>query len=196
MMRMNYLLLFTLLIAFMPPILASEDPVQSLSPEELKRYQFRHAPEKTQVIVRELNVGQQFILSSERREFNKLLYRRLGIREVFGDKRDLSILQQVIDRKVLTSDQVREWQSMGIIFGDILVVEHGLHWVSYEDDLGISKALRWRHTDNYVFPVTMFSKRVQYKEQVNANKIYEKISADVMKFKQLPAPVAATGQSR
>ena len=192
MMRMNYLLLFTLLIAFMPPILASEDPVQSLSPEELKSYQFRHAPEKTQVIVRELNVGQQFILSSERREFNKLLYRRLGIREAFGDKRDLSILQQVIDRKVLTSDQVREWQSMGIIFGDILVAEHGLHWVSYEDDLGISKALRWRHTDNYVFPVTMFSKRVQYKEQVNANKIYEKISADVMKFKQLPAPVAAT----
>lgn len=193
--HMNYLLLFTLII-IAPQSLASEDPVQSLTPEELERYQFRNAPEKTEAVVSELNVGQQFILSNQRREFNNLLYRRLGIREAFGDRRDLSILQQLIDRKVLTSGQVREWQSMGIIFGDILAEEHGLSWVSYEDDRGVSKALRWRNTDNYVFPVTVFSKRVQYKEPVNAHKLYEKISAEVLRFKQLPAPVAAIRQSR
>ena len=83
----------------------------------------------------------------------------------------------------MATADVRQWQSMGIVFGDVLAKEFGLHWVSYEDDLGTSKALRWRATENYVFPVTMFSKRVQFREKIDVNGVYEKIAEDIERFK-------------
>ena len=62
--------------------------------------------------------------------------------------------------------------AVGIVFGDILVNEFGLHWVSYEDDIGTSKALRWRETENYVFPVTLFSKRVGFNEKIDVVSVF------------------------
>ena len=63
--------------------------------------------------------------------------------------------------------------------------EFGLHWVSYEDELGSSKALRWRKTDNFIFPVTVFSKRIQFKEKIDVAAIYEDIETEVQRFKRL-----------
>lgn len=48
---------------------------------------------------------------------------------------------------------------MGIILGDLLAADLGLHWVTYEDAEGRSRALRDGDTDNYLFPVTMISRR-------------------------------------
>ncbi|MDG2071009.1 MAG: DUF3806 domain-containing protein, partial [Pseudomonadales bacterium] len=108
----------------------------------------------------------------------------------------LKIIQQVIGKKMLTRDKVQAWQSLGIVFGDILVNELGLRWVSYEDKLGVSKALRWRNTENYVFPVTVFSKRNRFKEKLDVNAIYDKLHGEVNAFKLLPAAVAETRSTR
>lgn len=157
-----------------------ESGLPEFTEKELESYNFEI--EDRNLKVKDISLGQRYVLSTQRREFKDLVARRLGILELKGDKSDLETLQALVDRKVLSD--VREWQSLGIVFGDILTNEFGLHWVSYEDDLGTSKALRWRKTENYVFPVTLFSKRVQFREKVNISAVYEKLETDIRRFRE------------
>ena len=72
---------------------------------------------------------------------------------------DLALLQTLLDRKLVRFDQKKELQAMGVIMGDLLAQELNLHWVIYEDSVGRSRALRYKETDNYLFPMTMISRR-------------------------------------
>lgn len=173
---------------------AADNAVAEMTPDELETYPFDDVDE--QVTVKPLSVGQKHTLDIKRKEVMALLARHLGIRSLKGNSRDLAVLQQVIDRDIIKNDQVRQWQSLGMVFGDLLVQEFGLHWVSYEDDFGVSKALRWRTTENYVFPVTVFSKRVRFKETLDVVQIFEELAVDINHFKQLPSPVAGPGFTR
>ncbi len=163
---------------------ASEPPVPTLTPEELENYQFASPPDEEKEIIKALNVGQMEIMNAQRRSVRELLVRKLGILSLKGDKRDLPILQQLVDRRLIHTREVKEWQAIGVYFGDILVREFGLHWVVYEDKLGISKALRWRSTENYVFPVTLFSKRNHFNEKIVMEDIYRKLEFEVERFKR------------
>ena len=69
-------------------------------------------------------------------------------------------------------------------------MEFGLSWISYEDEAGISKALRWRDTDNFVFPITFFSKRIQFGETIDVKLLYDEISKEIKQFKQASGLVA------
>jgi len=161
-----------------------EVAVPVFTPEELPDYQFERELKENPVIIQELSVGQEFILDAHRREMKDLITRRLGILKFKQDIDDLKTIQRLVDRGVIEQREVREWQAVGVVFGDILVNEFGLHWISYEDDLGLSKALRWEKTDNYVFPVTMFSRRVQFKQKIDAAAMFEKIRQEVIAFKE------------
>lgn len=173
------------MLLFAHTVLAAEDNpsngLRELTPAELEQYEFDI--DETPAIVKDLSLGQRYVLSTQRREIEDLVARRLGILKLREDKTDLKSLQGLIDRKAVISTETRELQGMGIVFGDVLVKEFGLHWVSYEDDLGVSKALRWRKTDNYVFPVTFFSKRTQFGEKIDIAAVFEKISLDIERFK-------------
>ncbi len=92
-----------------------------------------------------------------------------------GDKdRDLGLLQRLLDDRLVRNDQTRELQAMGIVMGDLLALDLGLHWVIYEDSMGRSRALRYRETDNYLFPVTMISRRREVDNQTPVAEIYHK----------------------
>lgn len=155
--------------------------LRELTQKELEHYEFD--VEETTVLVRELSPGQQYVLTSQRSEIKDLIARHLGILRLKNGKSDVALLQGLVDKKAIRSVDVRGWQGLGIVFGDILVGEFGLHWVSYEDDLGLNKALRWRKTENYVFPVTMFSKRVQFREKIDVAAVYDKMTIDIEEFK-------------
>ena len=159
---------------------AEESGLRELTSEELKNYEFDL--EEIPATVKELSLGQRYSLDTQRREMMDLIARRLGILALKGNTSDLKVLQNLVDRKAIRRDDVRGLQSLGIIFGDLLVNEYGLVWVSYEDDIGTSKALRWKKTENYVFPVTMFSKRVQFKENINMTGVFDEIGAEVERF--------------
>jgi hypothetical protein len=164
--------------------LTEESPrsgLPELTPEELEKYAFEI--DETPATVKDLSLGQRYVLDTQRREISDLIARRLGILKLKSDRSDLKVLQDLVNKKAIHAADVREWQGLGIVFGDILVKEFGLHWVSYEDDLGTSKALRWKKTENYVFPVTMFSKRMQFKEKIDIPAVFAKIEADILKFK-------------
>jgi len=149
--------------------------------EELENYQFE--VEEDPFIVGELSVGQLHILNTYRKDAKMLFARHLGILSINGTKDDIALLQKIIDRKVLRQDEAQKWQALGILFGDVLAREFNMTWVRYEDRYGVSKALRWRRTDNYMFPVVMFSKRVGYNNKINVQAIYNKIANDVESFK-------------
>ena len=161
-------------------VAAEESGLRELTSEELERYEFD--VEEVPATVKELSLGQRYSLDTQRRETMDLIARRLGVLNLKGDKSDLKVLQNLVDRKAIGRDDVRGLQSLGIVFGDVLVSEYGLSWVSYEDDVGTSKALRWKKTENYVFPVTLFSKRVQFKENINMTGVFEEIGAEVERF--------------
>ena len=158
------------------------DTTPVLTPDELKTYPFADREKAKAPVIKELSVGQQFILSKDRRDVKSLIARHLGIMALRGDKSDLDTIQQIYDRKILKDNQVKEWQSVGVVFGDILANEYGLHWVSYEDEQGVSTALQWGNTQNFVFPVTALSKRLQFGEKIDTHALYDKFSQDIKAF--------------
>lgn len=158
--------------------------VPTLTPEQLENYQFPTEPDAGYV-VEELSFGQMHVMEQQRKDIKALVARNLHVLSMTGSKSDLPHFQALVDKRLLRSEQTTEWQALGVVFGDLLVREFGLHWVSYEDELGASKALRWRTTDNFVFPVTVFSKRVQFSERINVAEIYSELEAEIVRFKRL-----------
>jgi len=180
-----------LLVTFMLPLLAmaaEETETPTMSPDQLQNYPFEGQPSPPPEIG-DLSVGQQYMMKTQRQEVRDLLSQRLGIVQLKGDTSDLHALQQLYDRKVLKDDAVREWQAVGVVFGDILANEFDLHWVRYADEAGVSKALQWKDTRNFVFPVTLFSKRLQFGEKIDMQAVYDKLSKDIGAFRQIPGQV-------
>ncbi len=171
-----------------PETLQVREGLPEMTTEELQRYEFN--VEEDPAMVKDLSVGQQYILNRQRRDITDLIARHLGVLNLKGDKRDLDLLQKLLDQKVVTTDDLDRLQSIGVVFGDILVRELGLQWVSYEDEYGLSRALRWRKTENYVFPVSMFSKRAQFKEDIQFTEVFAKIEQDTEAFKEFEASKA------
>jgi hypothetical protein len=174
-------LAITLAFVVVVPCSAEEETaIITLTPEQMETYRFQLKPSK--VTVKDLTVGQQTILSSKRRAAKDLIQRQLGIVKISGTKDDLRALQQLVDRKVLRNSQVEEWQSMGVLFGDILAREFSLKWVSYKDERGVNKALRYRKSDNFIFPVTLFSKRVKFDEEIDMRDLYATLESQIREF--------------
>lgn len=162
-----------------------DSTIPTLTPEELANYQFERDQDEVPVQVSDLSIGQKFVMDIQRRDVKDLITRRLGILRLNGDLSDLKTLQRIVDMRVLKRDQGRQWQSLGIAFGDILVNNFDLHWVSMEDEFGVSKALQWRDTKNFVFPITLFSKRIQFGQEIDMTAIYDKLSKDIANFERI-----------
>jgi hypothetical protein len=87
---------------------------------------------------------------------------------------DLELLQAVIDAGVLHPDQTYEWQSLGLVFGRVLVATYpGFDWVVVEDEHGRDPALRYEQTSILVFPLTMISKRIEDGETVSVRALFD-----------------------
>lgn len=175
-------MLIALLAVFVTPALLAEEETSliTLTPEEVENYRFQVPP--SNVVVKDLTMGQRSIMDSQRRAAKDLLARYLGVVSVKGTRDDLRVLQQLVDREILRKTQVEEWQSIGVLFGDVLAREFSLTWVSYEDELGTNKALRYRETDNYIFPVTLFSKRAKFDEEIDMYEVYATLEEQIQAF--------------
>lgn len=157
--------------------------LREITKEELTNYTFENKAEHKPPVIEDLTLGQQFILDSRRQEIKSLIAMKLVMPDL-EDKPDiLDILQRVVDEQLIPVSDVKNWQSLGIIFGDLLAEEMDMIWVSYTDELGESKALQWKKTMNFVFPITLFSKRNQFGTPVNMQQIYLKIKSQVAEFK-------------
>jgi hypothetical protein len=131
------------------------------------------------VWISELSPLDRQYMSHQRASLEDIARRHLGHGFAGEKDRDLDLLQRLLDRGLVRSDQTRELQAMGVILGDLLADELGMHWVIYEDKLGRSRALRYRETDNYLFPMTMISRRQEAANQAPVEDIYQRAVAAI-----------------
>jgi hypothetical protein len=119
------------------------------------------------------SLDRQF-LQQQRNRVDELARFDLG-RQLQTDKNNnLGILQTLLDRRVVTADQTLELQAMGVVLGDLLAAELGMKWVIYEDRYGRSRALQLGSSDNFLFPITMISRRAEAGASVDVTAVYEK----------------------
>jgi hypothetical protein len=119
------------------------------------------------------NVDRQY-MAEQRTTLEDLAASRLG-RHFNGDKNnDLALLQALLDKRLIEPEQTRQLQAMGVVMGDLLAADLDMHWVIYEDGLGRSRALRYEQSDNYLFPMTMISRRQEADNHTPVADIYQK----------------------
>ncbi len=92
---------------------------------------------------------------------------RYGTVSLTRTKRDLPLLQRLLDDKVFKKSQTYELQSLGVVFGDVLAGELPLHWVIRTDEYGRDPTLRFKNTSININALTMISKRVERDEPVD-----------------------------
>ena len=127
-----------------------------------------------EVRIGELSAMDRHYMAQQRTMLDDLAAAELG-RKFSGDKAaDLALLQALLDRRIVRPDQTRELQAMGVVMGDLLAADLGMHWVIYEDRQGRSRALRYRETNEYLFPITMISRRREVGNDTPVAVIYQK----------------------
>jgi hypothetical protein len=137
------------------------------------------AAAQDRVWISELTPLDRQYMTHQRANLDDLARRHLGQGFVGQKYRDLDLLQRLLDRGLVRSDQTAELQAMGMVMGELLADELGMHWVVYEDKLGRSRALRYRETDNYLFPMTMISRRQAAANQTPVADIYQRAVATI-----------------
>jgi len=103
------------------------------------------------------NIDKQFM--AEQRARVEQLANRLGRNLTGNADRDIDTLQRIIDDRLIQADDTLTQQALGIVLGDLFSHRLDMDWVVYRDPKGRSRALRYRDTDIYLFPVTMISRR-------------------------------------
>jgi hypothetical protein len=135
----------------------------------------------------ELSYLDRQYMAQQRERLQDLTARHFGRR--FNGQRgnDLQLLQGLLDRGLVRNSQTRELQAMGVIMGDLLAADLGLHWVVYQDSLGRTRALRDGESDTYLFPITMISRRREVDNRTSVAEIYAK-ARDIVLSSRPPLP--------
>ena len=116
-------------------------------------------------------------MAQQRALIDDIARRSLGS-SLSGERdRDLALLQTLLQRQIVKGEQKRELQAMGVVMGDHLAQEFGLHWVIYTDPRGRSRALRYQDSDTYLFPMTMISRRREVGNTETVTDIYNRAAA-------------------
>ena len=142
-------LLMTLVLALLPALAAAEN-FKTEAPSEMDRRFMETQIDALEEIAR-IKLGRQFN----------------GTRD-----NDLIVMQRLLDQGLVKADETARLQGMGMILGEILRKEKGLYWTIYIDKLGRSRALEIPGKREFVFPVTMISRRVEAGVDVNVRQVY------------------------
>ena len=104
---------------------------------------------------------------------NDLSQRTLGSSLQQRRQHDLALLQRLLDRRAVSADQRYVLQGMGVALGELLRRECSLKWGLYRDRYGQSRALKSRHSQQALFPITMVSRRIEAGLEVDISALYQ-----------------------
>ncbi|WP_240554791.1 DUF3806 domain-containing protein [Oceanicoccus sagamiensis] len=126
-------------------------------------------------------------MEAQRQSIDDLARRHFG-RQLNGQKdNDIALMQRLLDENIVTSRDVRQLQSMGLILGQILKSQKGLSWIIYIDKYGRSKALQVRGFEKeFIFPVTQISRKAEVGIRVNVAEIYKELEQTVIDIRNKP----------
>jgi len=139
-------------------------------------------------VIQDFGPADQLKTDRQREQVATLARRRLGQPLRDEGLADLDVLQRLLDERIVDHDDVFALQSLGVVLGDVMARNLPLAWVSVHDDLGESRALRYRETDSLFFPVTMISKRIQNHERVRIRALYDSVAAEVERLEARSRP--------
>ena len=111
--------------------------------------------------IQPFEASEQVMNDRQRELVQKLVRENFGPIELQGATSELYYLQKILDKGLISKDATFDLQAMGVVLGDIMAKNLSLQWVTYEDERGKSRALRFGQTDQLLFPVTMISRRYQ-----------------------------------
>ena len=113
-------------------------------------------------------------MEQQRNTIDDLARRHLGRQLQREPQADLDILQLLLDKQLVKADDTLQLQAMGVVLGELYCEVLGVDWVVYDDERGRSRALRWKHQQELLYPITMISRRVEAGVQVSMEDIYQK----------------------
>lgn len=130
--------------------------------------------EEKDVIIRDMNLNNENFLRGQRGIAGDVSRSKLG-RQFHGNREDLKVLQEIVNRDLIKLDDEQTLQSLGVIIGDVYVAERkDLNWKVYEDELGASFVVCLAETEHCLFPVTMLSRRMKVGLKPNVEDVFEK----------------------
>jgi len=97
---------------------------------------------------------------------------------------DLPVLQRLIGDRAFEKTQTFELQALGVVFGDILATELGLHWELVTDDYGTDPVLRYGTAQVQVAALTMISKRVEDGKEIDVADLVEGVRDTLKRMKE------------
>ena len=108
---------------------------------------------------------------------------RYGTAKFTRTKSDLAVLQRLVDDRAFDKTQTFELQSLGVVFGDILATELGLHWELVMDEYGSDPVLRYGTAQVQVAALTMISKRVEDGREIDLTDLVEGVRKTLKEMK-------------
>jgi hypothetical protein len=91
-----------------------------------------------------------------------------------GGESDLSAIQAALDSRTIEPEATYSLQALGMAFGKVFIENHeNYDWWMVEDEYGRDPSIRYMKTTLLLFPQTMISKRVEDRQAVNVQAIYE-----------------------
>ncbi|MDO3385773.1 DUF3806 domain-containing protein [Gilvimarinus sp. SDUM040013] len=152
---MNRYMTTALLALVLLPSILSAQPPQGASP-----------------IIRDLSWTDESFLNTQRKRITRIASEQIGV-PIRGTSEDLATLQRIIDRELISQDDISMQQALGVVMGDaMLAAESQLRWKVYEDNRGNSRALCAASVNECLFPVTMLSRRMRVGLKPDVKKIY------------------------
>ena len=139
------------------------------------------APAKN-VTITELSWMDNNKMGQEITALNELTEAKIGA-PIRGDLSDLDTLQRLIDRNIVEQDDYKIQQAMGLVLGNLILADFPstFEWKIYEDELGRSRALCAKGTSDCLFPITMFSRRIEVGIKPDVKKIHSDAIAHMKK---------------
>ena len=133
--------------------------------------------------VRPFSDGDEKYLQQGRDRINQLTRRHFGGALQQQRAHDIALLQRLLDDKLVIAKDRRLLQDMGIVLGDLLFQEFNLRWVIYTDKYGPSRALQLKHSENFLYPITMISRRAEVGVTVDITELYDNASIKIEGYK-------------
>lgn len=129
---------------------------------------------KKEIQITELGWMDKNRMDQETTKINELAQTKLGT-PLRRNLNDLNTLQRIVDKELVAMDNHELQQAMGVILGNIMLADfpNTFEWKIYEDELGRSRALCVRKTNDCLFPVTMLSRRMEVGTKPDVRKIYD-----------------------
>ncbi len=85
----------------------------------------------------------------------------------------LSLLDGILKNRWIQVTETAKLQCLGITLGDALVQKLGFEWVTVEDEYGRDPAIQLPGTSIILFPLTMISKRIERREDVDVASLFQ-----------------------